>query len=206
MDLALPPLSDEPTRYPDFCLSLSNPLIHSLTKICNEAAAKSSSSLVLSVGSGSGLLEAHLQSLWSSTPSSDLLVHGVEVQTPDRAHPVNRYLPEQNYSTVRGTSQLAPDFGNACALLFVYPRDPKLLLRYLQAAKDVNSSPLQAVVWLGPRADYAPFAGYLQSALETILGDHLTFSPVEIVEVCGMAEYEMMAVIRRDAAAELPAA
>lgn len=199
----LPPLSDEPTRYPDFCLSLSTHLIDALTKIFSAAAAKSRSSLTLSVGSGSGLLEAYLQSLWSSTPGCDLMIHGLEVQTADGAGPVNRYLPEQNCGTVRGTTQLSSELNSACALLFVYPRDPALVLRYLQAAKDLSNRPLQAVVWLGPRADFDIFAGSPQSPLKIGLGDNTDFDPVEVTEVRGMADYEMIAVVRR-AATTLP--
>lgn len=191
MDLDLPPLSDEPERYADFCLSLSTPLIHTLTSVLTKAASKaeSRSNLVLSVGSGSGLLEAHLLSYWSSTAACDLLIHGVEVHTGDSAHPVNRYLPEQNCSTVKATWQLAPDLHVAGALLLVYPRDTDLVSRYLQAIQDQENSPLQVVIWLGPRADYHTFAGCLQ--------DHSGFGPVEVVENGGLADYEMMAIIQR---------
>lgn len=196
----LRPLGDEATRYPDFCLSLSTPLIYTLSNIFSNAATQSSSSLILSIGSGSGLLEAHLQSLWSSTSGCELIVHGVEVQTADEAPPVNRYLPEQNCSTVRGTSQLYSDLDAACALLFVYPRATELVTRYLKAACDLDDSPLQAVVWLGPRADFDPFAACLQSVLDSGLLANMGFGPVEVPETLGMAEYEMMAVIRRGVA------
>lgn len=191
MSLDLPPLSDEPKRFPDFCLSLSTPLIQSLTAIFTEAAskAKTKSHLILSVGSGSGLLEAYLQSHWSSTSECHLYIHGVEIHTGDNARPVNRYLPEQNCNTVKATWQLSPDLHIATALLFVYPRDPDLVLRYMQAVQDQESSVLQAVVWLGPRADFDPFTGCLQ---------HLPgFDPVQVVETRGLAGYEMMAIIWR---------
>lgn len=189
MDLNLPPLSDDPRRYPDFCLSISTSLIRSLTGILTEAASKSQSRLVLSVGSGSGLLEAYLLSHWSSIPHCDLSIHGVEVHTGDNARPVNRYLPEPNCSTVVSTWQLSPDLCAAAALLFVYPRDTNLVSRYLEAAQNSENSPLQTVVWLGPRADFDTFAGCLQH--------HLEFDPVVVVECCGLAEYEMMATIQR---------
>lgn len=195
MSLDLPPLSDEPKRYPDFCLSLSTPLIQSLTAIFTEAArkAKAKSNLILSVGSGSGLLEAHLQAHWSSSSSSkcDLYIHGVEIHTGTDSRPVNRYLPEQNCNTVKATWQLSPDLHIATALLFVYPRDPDLVLRYMQAVQDHESSVLQAVVWLGPRADFDPFTAFLQ---------HLPgFDPVQVFETRGLASYEMMAIIWRKA-------
>lgn len=193
MDLDLPPLSDEPQRYADFCLSLSAPLIQSLTAIFTEAAskAKTESNLILSVGSGSGLLEAHLQAHWSTTRKCDLCIHGVEIHTGDNARPVNRYLPEQNCNTVKATWQLSPDVHIANALLFVYPRDPGLVSRYIQAVQDQENSPLQAVVWLGPRADFDPFAGCLQH--------QPGFDSVKVVDTCGLANYEMMAIIWRKA-------
>lgn len=197
----LPPLGEEPERYPDFCLSLSSALICSLTSVLTQAADRSTSSLILSVGSGSGLLEAHLQSHWLSTPHCRRLsIYGVEVHTADTARPVNRYLPEQDCSTVKATWQLSSDLNAACVLLFVYPRDTALLLRYLKAVQDQDSSPLQAVVWLGPRADYNTFAGCLQLALDSGLREYMDFGPVEVVEARGMAAYEMMVLIQRKTA------
>lgn len=193
MSLDLLPLSDEPQRYADFCLSLSTPLIQSLTAIFTQAAskAKTQSNLILSVGSGSGLLEAHLQSHWSSTRECGLYIHGVEIHTGDNARPVNRYLPEQNCNTVKATWQLSPDLHIANALLFVYPRDPGLVSRYIQACQDQEKSLLQAVIWLGPRADFDPFTGCLQH--------QPGFGPVEVDDIRGLADYEMMAIIWRNA-------
>ncbi|KAJ4416985.1 hypothetical protein N0V82_006434 [Gnomoniopsis sp. IMI 355080] len=198
MDLGLPPLSIEPKRYSDFCLSISLPLIHSLTGIFTEAANKSNSNLILSVGSGSGLLEAYLQSHWSATLNCNLSVHGVEIYSEDDARPVNRYLPEQYCDTVKATWQLSPVLHAAAALLFVYPRDVKLVSRYLEAVQAQENSPLQAVVWLGPRADFDTFAVCLRAMSNGALQHNVEFGPVEVIETSGLAEYEMMALIHRD--------
>lgn len=199
MDFGLPPLSAEPKRYSNFCLSISLPLIHNLTGIFTEAANKSNSSLILSVGSGSGLLEAHLQSHWSSTLDCNLSIHGVEIHTGDNARPVNRYLPEQNCNTVRATWQLSPDLHAAAALLFVYPRDVDLVSRYVEAVQARENSPLQVVVWLGPRADFDTFAGCLQGASNCDVQHHVKFGPVEVIETSSLAEYEIMAIVHRNA-------
>lgn len=188
----LPPLDDAPRRYPDFCLSISTQLIRTLTDVLSSACSTSGrqkENLVLSVGSGSGLLEAHLQSLWSSLPDCNLTIEGVEVRTAEQARPVNRYLSEEHYATVRGTFEVSPRGRDASALIFVYPREPVLIQRYLQAARDDGNSPLQAVLWLGPKADWDTFAECLR--------DVPGFASVEIPGDCGAVEYEMMAVLQR---------
>ncbi|KUI62550.1 hypothetical protein VP1G_09665 [Cytospora mali] len=188
----LPHLSDTPRRYPDFCLSISTRLIHALTDILSSASSTQGGqheNLVLSVGSGSGLLEAHMQSLWSSLPGCNLAIEGVEVRTAEEARPVNRYLSEEHYTTVRGTFEISPRGQEASALIFVYPREPVLIQRYLQAAREDEDSPLRTVVWLGPKADWDTFAYCLR--------DVPGFCSVEIPQDCGVVEYEMMVVIRR---------
>ncbi|KAF3766434.1 hypothetical protein M406DRAFT_37994 [Cryphonectria parasitica EP155] len=197
MDTILPALSDEPCRYPDLCLSLSNRLIHCLTDIVASASNSSSPTLVLSVGSGSGLLEAHLQARWAAHPEgSNLEVRGVEIRTTPPARPVNRWLPEEYCSTVRGTWELSSDLKSAGALLFVYPREPGLISRYLLAAAEKQDSLLSTVVWLGPQADWQTF--------EACLRDAPGFGPIQIIQDCGLVEYEMMAVIRRPSIDTLP--
>ncbi|KAK7731812.1 hypothetical protein SLS53_008633 [Cytospora paraplurivora] len=189
-----PRLSDTPQRYPDFCLSISARLTWALTNILTSACSHPNApkhNLILSIGSGSGLLEAHLQSLWSSSPSNNLFIEGVEVRTAEEAPPVNRYLSEEQYTTVRGTFEISPRLREASALIFVYPREPGLIHRYLHAAGKDTNSPLRAVVWLGPKADWDSFA----ECLRGVPG----FGPVEIPTnvTCGLVEYEMMGLIRR---------
>lgn len=117
--------------------------------------------LVLSIGSGSGLLEALLLSRWSSpslpssssSPSSsartpkntlNLQIEGVEIRS---SPPVNRYLPDpENLTIVKGswdvisprarraataaaTAAATPTIGG---LMFVYPRSPGLVGRYVR--------------------------------------------------------------------------
>lgn len=188
----LPNLDDVPRRYPDSCLSISTHLIRTLTDVLTSDCSRASGpqkSLVVSVGSGSGLLEAHLQSLWSSLPGCKLTIEGVEVRTAEEVCPVNRYLSEEHCTTVRGTFEVSQKGREASALVFVYPREPVLIQRYLQVAKDDGDSPLETLVWLGPKADWETFAGCLK--------DVPGFGTVEIPKSCGVFDYEMMAVLRR---------
>ncbi|PSR78130.1 hypothetical protein BD289DRAFT_377027 [Coniella lustricola] len=183
---SLPPLSDEPRRFPDLCLSLSRTLICSITDLLDLPDG----SLVLSVGSGSGLLEAHLQAHWASKPGCTREIRGIEIRTAPSARPVNKWLPENLSSTVRGTWELSPELSSAGALLFVYPREPSLVDRYLlAAAKNGNGHALRTVIWLGPQADWETFEGCFR--------DVAGFAPLQIAQNCGTAEYEMLAVIQR---------
>lgn len=184
----LPELSETPSRHPDFCLSISTKLIHTLTTIVATNGAVSNS-LILSVGSGSGLLEAHLLKHLKALPhsTSEFTIQGVEVRSSPTEAPVNKYLPEQHYTTVRGTWELSPLLEVADVLFFVYPRDTSLVNRYLAG----RPAALRVVVWLGPRADWEVFGGCFQG-LEG-------FGDVDIIdgESVGVANFEMVAVGRR---------
>lgn len=189
----LPKLSDTPTRHPDFCLSISTKLLHTLTTVLTTNGPDTNTTnnnLILSVGSGSGLLEAHLSNHLTSLPgtsSPKFIVQGVEVRSSPTTAPVNRYLPEQHATTVRGTWELSPLLETTNTLLFVYPRDPALVSRYLSA----RPTSLRVVLWLGPRADWEVFCGCF-TGLEG-------FGDVGVVEggSAGVAEFEMVAVVRR---------
>lgn len=184
----LPKLDDTPTRHPDFCLSISTKLIHTITSILSSNGPQRNDNLILSVGSGSGLLEAHLLKHVTSLPksTSTFTIRGVEVRSPPTAAPVNKYLPEQHSATVRGTWELSTLLDAADTLLFVYPREPGLVNRYLAARPES----LRVVLWLGPCADWEVFGGCFQG-LEG-------FGDVEIIEGggAGVAEFEMIAVVR----------
>lgn len=187
----LPNLSDTPTRHPDFCLSISTKLLHTLTTILTTNGPDTNHDLlILSVGSGSGLLEAHLLNHLTSIsgPSSTkFTLQGVEVRSSPTTAPVNKYLPEHHSTTVRGTWELSPLLEAADTLLFVYPRDPALVSRYLSA----RPASLRVVIWLGPRADWEVFGGCF-AGLEG-------FGDVDVVEgeSAGVADFEMVAVVRR---------
>ncbi|KAL6863339.1 hypothetical protein ACO1O0_003588 [Amphichorda felina] len=184
-------LGDAPIRHQDCCLSLSSKLLDTLTRIFTNrspAALSSSSPLsILSIGSGSGLLEATL--LAHSSPGL-ITVEGVEVQQPESQAPVNRYLPEQFYHTVRGTREVSPRLGDddVSGLMFVYPRQPDLVSRYVKAVEEMYPN-VTSVVWLGPVADWDDFWPCFEGstfAIETRSGPE-----------SGLDDYEMMAVMHR---------
>lgn len=187
--MELPKLRDDALRYPDYCLSISTGLVHLLTSVLNTSTAGRQPILVLSVGSGSGLLEAHLDALWCQDPDCLISVEGIEVRTADDAKSVNKYLPEDRHSTVRGTWELSPRLDQAGALMFVYPREPGLVEKYLQAARDVPNGPFSIALWLGPKADWETF----EESFTNVPG----FGKPEVLQGFGMAEFEMMAYIRK---------
>ncbi|KAK4188263.1 hypothetical protein QBC35DRAFT_473718 [Podospora australis] len=155
----LPELSNQPTRYPPSCASLSIPLLHFLHK-----TLPAPPSLILSIGSGPGLLEALFLQHFPSRSSS---FFGVEVSVPEGKPPVNRFLPEQNALTVNGTwavlseedTEELNDAEPAKGLLFVYPRQPGLIKEYLHKA----ATEVEVVVWIGPRCDEGVFKGVLEA-------------------------------------------
>lgn len=171
--MALPVLSDAPTHHPDCCLSLSNSLFTTLDRILS-----STDGHILSIGSGSGLFEATLASRHPGW-----VVEGVEVSSS-----LNKYLPEESAYVVGGTWDLCLRARDAAVWIFVYPRVPALVERYLTT---FGNSSIQLAIFLGPRADWADFQASFQAA---------GFAPVEIIEECGLAPYEMMSVIRKDTA------
>ncbi|KAH8760447.1 hypothetical protein F5883DRAFT_140383 [Diaporthe sp. PMI_573] len=185
----LPELSDVPTRHPDFCLSISTKLLHTITAILTKDDPDSNNNFIISVGSGSGLLEAHLQKHLISVQghTSPFTVKGVEVRSSPTAASANKYLANQYALSVRGTWEVSSFIDYADTLMFVYPRDPKLVDSYLKARPPT----LRVVLWLGPRADWEVFWGCFRG-LEG-------FGEVDVVEggVAGVAEFEMVAVVRR---------
>lgn len=188
--MELPQLSDDALRHPDFCLSISTGLVHLLSSILNSCTADRQPTLVLSVGSGSGLLEAHLDAHWSEDPDCHIAMEGVEVRTAEDAKSVNKYLPEGKHSTVRGSWELSPRLPEAGALMFVYPREPGLVAKYLQAAQQVPDGPLSIAMWLGPKVDWDNF----EESFSSVPG----FGKPEVLQGFGMAEFEMMAYIRKE--------
>jgi hypothetical protein len=132
--------SATPSRHPDCCLSLSPTIPLDIIK-----AFPSRDALVLSIGSGTGLLEAIM-----AVAEPRLWIEGVEVRS------VNKYLPDELVHTVQGTWQLCSRARDCDALLFVYPRDPGLVKKYIADLGFLNK--VQSIIWIGPVNDWAEFA------------------------------------------------
>lgn len=163
----LPEISDVPRHYPDCCLSLSTNLIQQIGQL------QSPASTLISIGSGSGLLEALIQ---QQIPQIRTL--GLEVSDS-----VNKYLAPENAIVVKGTWDIYDKSSEDDTWLFVYPRSPRLVSGYLELSKVPNT-----VIWLGPRKDWedfrAPFLAFGKFKIEEI-------------EDAGLASYEAMFVMRQ---------
>jgi hypothetical protein len=164
----IPEISDVTRHHPDCCLSLSTKLIQKIGQL------QSPGSLVLSVGSGSGLLEALVQQHYPQTR-----VVGLEVNDF-----VNKYLSPENAISVKGTWDIYTKSSEADTWLFVYPRSPTLISHYLELSKVPKT-----IVWLGPKRDWedfrSPFLAYRKFTIEEI-------------EDAGLASYETMFVITKE--------
>ncbi|GKZ30563.1 hypothetical protein AbraIFM66950_009574 [Aspergillus brasiliensis] len=171
----IPHLTDSPTPFPNCCLSISSTLINHLARLLPPKPA-----FTLSIGCGSGLLEAlilhnhpHLQ------------ITGIEVSAS-----VNRYLAEEDFDVVSGTWDLYARAPQAAAWMFVYPREPKLVSKYIEMYGDGSESSVQMILWLGPRADWADYEPCFRDS---------PFSDVSIPDPdeVGLVGFEMLAVMRR---------
>lgn len=163
-------LSSSPNRFPDCCLSISCTLITTLTNLLPKKPA-----FTLSIGSGSGLLEGLL-----SHSNASISVEGVEV-----ASTVNRYIAEEDMHVAAGAWDVYPRAQQAAAWMFVYPRDPKLVSRYIEIYGDQN---VEIIVWLGPKVDWVDYEGCFQGS---------SFDDVRVLEEVGLAPYETAVVARK---------
>lgn len=212
------PLTKEPTAWPDCSIALSTTLISNLTGILKMEILTGDGifpgylrspdpNLILSIGSGSGLLEAHLQSCWSSWKTPSLQIHGVEVRSTDYTTP-NRYLLFKNRSTVRGTWEVSSRLLLARVLIFVYPRQVSLVKKYMDEAAHNDKCRVLGVIWLGPKRDWDEGFGPANGAPEG-QQDWITFkrcfeetegfSDLRVMDsqAVGLPEYEMMAFVTR---------
>ncbi|EWG40046.1 hypothetical protein FVEG_02616 [Fusarium verticillioides 7600] len=206
MDLPELDLQGAPIRSPDCCLSLSYKLFRNLVNAIPNTTlsldhAKRETPTVLSIGSGSGLLEAlfldyinsHRQR--GSFGHAMVSIEGVEVQQLGMREHVNSYLPEQAIHTVRGswdvTSRLQDS--DVSALMFVYPRQPALISQYIKVIAEQDLK-VEAIVWLGPMVDWEVFEPCFNTGHESC---QFVVVGTKHGSEAGLDEYESMAVARR---------
>jgi hypothetical protein len=163
-------LSSEPLLHQDCCLSLSSGILEKILTSLGEANAK-----VLSIGSGSGLLEALLM---RKCPQME--IQGVEVQAS-----VNKYLDELNFYAVRGSWDVCSIAQDAKVWLFVYPRNPDLIKAYIEKYR--SSQVLKAILWIGPTVDWETFqvcfvAAWLEIEDPIPLGPYETMVRIKVKE------------------------
>ena len=170
MATAFKNLTEEPAHYADCCPAVSKHLIKTLADRLPLSPA-----LILSVGSGTGLLERMLLQAGEAC-GRPIDVYGVEVTSCSNVH-----LPRDRVLEVPSTTSVSEKLMLASTLMFVYPRQRSLIEKYLDASV---GGTLEQVVWLGPRNDY-PDAGELLLA---------SFLDIECLDGAGIAEYELLAI------------
>jgi hypothetical protein len=187
-------LGETPIRHADCCLGISTTLLECIDSVTLQDPSRPPG-LVLSVGSGSGLFESLILERWTSQGKPGWTIEGVEVQQSGlslatiASTSANKYLPEPNYSTVKGTWDLSTRARVASVFMFVYPRSPCLVTQYCQAFSLGRDTQLHTLLWLGPKCDWADFEG--------------CFATLDGWSVCvvddsrsGLFDYEMLAVIQ----------
>ena len=171
--MSLPELSLHPRHHPDSCTSLSLHLLRTLRDLLAP-----STSITLSIGSGTGLLEALLLHHF---PSLDIA--GVEVSAT-----VNKYLSEPKLHVVNHTSALCPAAEGASALLFVYPRDGKLIENYV---REYGGRSMQSVLLIIPQADYDDIVKGLGALITGVWLEEVVSDP-------GLAGWEILIRLHRE--------
>ncbi|KAK7180403.1 hypothetical protein DPSP01_001820 [Paraphaeosphaeria sporulosa] len=168
--ILLPSLSDSPTVHSACCLALSTPLLAHLASLFPPAPR-----LILSIGSGYGLLEALLLA-----PPYSFNIIGVEVQPSSNTH-----LPRTHHRVVAGSRFLEPLAAEAEAWMFVYPRRVGLVEEYLH---EYGARKLRVVVWVGPTADWEDYKGVFGGWEVDVQG----------ADKVGGRAWEIVAVARKD--------
>ena len=165
-------LTAEPKHIASCCASLSTFLLQKLSDLLPRAPA-----VTLSIGSGSGVLEALLLQ-----HEPGLRLEGVEVSAD-----VNHYLREESLHVVSYSGAVCARAAEAEAWMFVYPRSQALIEEYLRmyGAKDVR-----VIIFILPREDVAALTHPL-SPLE-----HDQWSG-EVVLKAGLADWEAIICYRR---------
>lgn len=161
-------LNGQYRQFPGCCLALSTPLLNALINLLPEQP-----NFTLSIGSGTGLLESLITYRDGKT-----LVEGVEIGST-----VNRYITEESMHVVTGGWGLCPRARDAAAWMFVYPRDPGLISKYI----DQYPESVEIIIWLGPKNDWADYEPVFSRSL---------FSELQVLEA-GLAPYETAVVARK---------
>ncbi|SMY19570.1 unnamed protein product [Zymoseptoria tritici ST99CH_1A5] len=137
--ITLEDLGEEPCMFKDCCCSLSRPLIGALADTLPRSPA-----LVLSIGSGTGLLENLIRQA-----AGDADLYGVEVPSCNNIH-----LPADRVVRVSTSLELHPDAVLAETLIFCYPRTIQLVDAYL---RECVGGALEKVVFISHRDEWPAF-------------------------------------------------
>ena len=165
-------ITGTPKYDPNCCCSISTGLLQTLASILTETTGH-----ILSVGCGSGTLEALLMTSLNHEP--DVQILGVEVKGKSVSA-----LPENLIEYVSGTWATSASARNASVWMFIYPREPTLLRKYLS---EYGHGEVRKIIWLGPKSDWDGFS--------KVIGDFGGWCCVELVEDCGLVPYEMLVIV-----------
>lgn len=154
-----------PIQFGDCCPGVSKLL---LTTLADHLPRKPD--VILSVGCGSGLLEA----LLIAVAGDELDLYGIEVPA---CHV--KYLPDHRVLRVPSTASPHSEAMLASALVFVYPRKSTLLAQYLDMSL---GGALEQAIWLGHKNDWPDFEKLLFAA----------FTKIELFERPGIPDYELL--------------
>lgn len=180
-------LDDEPQHYPDCCLSISTRLLQGLANLIEPIATQAEHDVYLiSIGCGTGLLEAELSEHLIQRGLRNVRIEGVEVASASA-----KFLSSAHVHYVPGTWNIYEGAQNANVLMFVYPRTGQLVATYLQQC----SRNAALAFWLGPRVDFIDQLPLLRNVA--------TFTDPLIIEEPGLASYELAAVFKNSNAAAL---
>ncbi|KAH7255910.1 uncharacterized protein BKA55DRAFT_538276 [Fusarium redolens] len=201
MDLPELDLQGAAIRSPDCCLSLSSKLFCNLINTIPNTTLSGETPTVLSIGSGSGLLEAlflayvNSQRQRGSSDHAVVNMEGVEVQQVGMKDHVNSYLPEQAIHTVRGSWDVVSRLrdSDVTALMFVYPRQPALISQYINVIAEQGLK-VEVILWLGPMADWEVFEPCFNTGHESC---QFVVAETKHGSEVGLEEYESMAVVRK---------
>jgi len=172
-------ISETPRHYADCCLSLSTPLFQTVQRYAQRVRHDADvETLLLSIGAGTGLFEYYLTCYLREHDLNNIRVEAVEVQSA-----VMKYLSTDAVHRVQGTWDISDQAQNAHVLLFVYPREPQLVKKYLERFQNN----VQLVLWFGPMADWAEH--------NAVLHDVATFSNPTVLEDMGLATYELAVIL-----------
>ncbi|KAJ5225057.1 hypothetical protein N7468_006282 [Penicillium chermesinum] len=163
-------LTETPNQFPGCCLRSLAPFLNALITLLPKLPH-----YTLSIGSGSGLLEGLI-----TYRDADTVVEGVEVNSS-----VNRFVPEEAMHVVGGAWGLCPRAKDAAAWMFVYPRDPRLVAKYLDQYGD---GAVEVVLWLR--------AGIRLGGLRGVFC-WVGVSEIRVLEGIGLAPYEAALLARR---------
>lgn len=164
----LPCLTTTPIHHPHCCASLSSTLVSRILQFLPPRP-----SFTISIGSGTGLLEALILQARPGVHLEAVEVLGVTL---------NQYLLKESVHVVSGTWDLCLRASKATVWMFVYPRETSLVRKYFD---ELGTHSVELLVWLGPRADYLAMNEFMSS-----------FWAMETFDGCG-SQYELLAVWRR---------